>query len=124
MRVEAVGTGTIRCVVTLNHPAGSFVTLQLGAKHLLRKLAQIIHTPGVPVVGRFGPDQSGVITATATAFSTSVASLQLQFVVPSLPAARYATLGHIDRVLASSQPNPLPTAACLPSTRTSLWMRP
>ena len=46
VRVEAVGAGTIRCVVTMNHPAGSFVTLQLGAKHLLQKLAQIINTPG------------------------------------------------------------------------------
>lgn len=88
VRVEAVGAGTIRCVVTMNHPGGSFVTLQLGAKHLLQKLAQIINTTADPVAGRFGPDQSDVISATTTAFSTSVASLQLQFVMPSLPAAR------------------------------------
>jgi hypothetical protein len=102
VRVEAVVTGTIRCVVTMNHPSGSFVTLQLGAKHLLQKLAQIINTPGDPVAGRFGPDQSGVIAATATAFSTSVANLQLQFVMPALPAARYGKLGNIDRVLVTS----------------------
>ncbi len=102
MRVEAVGAGTIRCIVTMNHPAGSFVTLQLGAKHLLQKLAQIINTTGDPVAGRFGPDQSGVIAATATAFSTSVANLQLQFVMPALPTARYGKLGNIDRVLVTS----------------------
>ncbi|MBI4904407.1 MAG: hypothetical protein HY820_12270, partial [Acidobacteria bacterium] len=102
VRVEAVGTGAIRCIVTMNHPAGSFVTLQLGAKHLLQKLAQIINTPGDPVAGRFGPDQSGVISATATAFSASVASLRLQFVMPALPAARYGKLGNIDRVLVTS----------------------
>ncbi len=102
MRVEAVGTGTIRCVVTMNHPSGSFVTLQLGAKHRLQKLAQIINTMGDPVAGRFGPDQSGVIAATATGFLTSVASLRLQFVMPALPAARYGKLGNIDRVLATS----------------------
>jgi hypothetical protein len=102
VRVEDVGAGKIRCVVTMSHPSGSFVTLQLGAKHLLLKLAQIINTPGDPVAGRFGPDQSGVISASATAFSTSVASLQLQFATPSLPAARYGKLGNIDRVLVTS----------------------
>ena len=71
VRVEAVGPGTIRCVVTMNQPAGSFVTLQLGAKHLLQKLAQIINTPGDPVAGRFGPGQSDVISATATATATA-----------------------------------------------------
>ncbi|MCX6624073.1 MAG: hypothetical protein NTY38_24025, partial [Acidobacteria bacterium] len=102
MRVEAVGAGTIRCIVTMNHPSGSFVTLQLGAKQLLQKLAQIINTPGDPVVGRFGPDQSGVISATTTVFSTSVASLQLQFATPAVPAARYGKLGNIDRVTVTS----------------------
>jgi hypothetical protein len=102
MRVEAVGAGTIRCVVTMNHPSGSFVALQLGAKHLVQKLAQIINMTGDPVAGRFGPDQSGVISATATAFSTSVASLRLQFATPALPAARYGKLGNIDRVTVTS----------------------
>ena len=102
MSVEAVGTGTIGCVATIGHPSGGFVTLQLGAKHLLQKLAETINTPGEPVAGRFGPDQSSVISATATAFSTSVASLQLQFATPALPTPRYGNLGNIDRVLVTS----------------------
>jgi hypothetical protein len=102
VRVEAVGAGTVRCVVTMDHPAGSYVTLELGAKQLLQKLAQIINTPGDPVAGRFGPDQSGVISATTTVFSTSVASLQLQFATPALPTARYGKLGNIDRVTVAS----------------------
>jgi hypothetical protein len=102
VRVLAVGMGTIQCVVTINHPAGSFVTLQVGAKHALGKMAAIINQAGATVAGRFGPDQSAVIQAAATAISPTSATLQLQFVTPALPAARYGKLGNLDRVLVTS----------------------
>ena len=71
----------------------------------LLRLAEIINTPGEPVAGRYGPDQSGVITAsvirTGPAGAPS-AALILTFATPPLPAARYGKLGNLDRVLATS----------------------
>lgn len=71
----------------------------------LLRLAQIINTPGATVEGRYGPDQSGVITAsvihTGPAGAPS-AALVLTFATPPLPAARYGKLGNLDRVLVTS----------------------
>jgi hypothetical protein len=88
VRVEALGAGTVRCVVTMNHPAGSFVTLELGAKQLLQKLAQIINTPGASVPGRYGPDQSTVTSAASFRtgpWGSASGALVLTFVALALP---------------------------------------
>ncbi len=71
----------------------------------LLRLAEIINTPGATVVGRYGPDQSGVVTASVIHTGPSgapSAALVLTFATPPLPAARYGTLGNLDRVLVTS----------------------
>jgi len=85
----------IRCWVTINHPRFSYVTVQTNAHHMLNEMAEIVNTPGESVAGRYGPDQSGVISAEVWGFS-----LDLIFVTPALPNARYGKLGNLDRVLA------------------------
>jgi len=71
----------------------------------LLRLAQIINTPGASVEGRYGPDQSGVITATVIHTGPAgapSAAVVLTFATPPLPAARYGKLGNLDRVLVTS----------------------
>jgi hypothetical protein len=71
----------------------------------LLRLAEIINTPGATVVGRYGPDQSGVVTASVIHTGPSgapSAALVLTFATPPLPAARYGKLGNLDRVLVTS----------------------
>ena len=71
----------------------------------LLRLAEIINTPGEPVAGRYGPDQSGVITASVIHTGPEgapSAALILTFATPPLPAARYGKLGNLDRVLVTS----------------------
>jgi hypothetical protein len=95
----------LQCVVTKNHPVGSYITAETGARHLLKKMAEIINTPGASVPGRYGPDQSGVISAASfrTGPSGSASSaLVLTFVAPALPNARYGKLGNLDRILVTA----------------------
>src|SRR5581483_5510322 len=71
----------------------------------LLRLAEIINTPGEAVEGRYGPDQSGVITATVIHTGPAgapSAAVVLTFATPPLPAARYGKLGNLDRVLVTS----------------------
>ncbi len=71
----------------------------------LLRLAEIINTPGAAVEGRYGPDQSGVVTASVIHTGPSgapSAALVLTFATPPLPAARYGKLGNLDRVLVTS----------------------
>jgi hypothetical protein len=71
----------------------------------MARFAEIINTPGEEVAGRYGPDQSGVITATAIHTGPEGApsgALVLTFATPPLPAARYGKLGNLDRVLVTS----------------------
>ncbi|MCL4851667.1 MAG: hypothetical protein KJZ78_09830 [Bryobacteraceae bacterium] len=92
--------GFIRARITLTHPNDSYVTRKTQAKHAAQKMAALINTAGETVAGRFGPDQTAVIEATATAYLSS-AKLTLAFKTAVLPAARYGKLGNLDRVLAT-----------------------
>jgi hypothetical protein len=75
------------------------------AYDVMVRFAEIINTSGEEVEGRYGPDQSSVITATAIRTGPEGASsgaLVLTFATPPLPAARYGKLGNLDRVLVTS----------------------
>ena len=75
------------------------------AYDVLARFADIINTPGEEVEGRYGPDQSGVITATAIRTGPTGAPsgvLVLTFASPPLPTGRYGKLGNLDRVLVTS----------------------
>jgi hypothetical protein len=90
--------GFIRARITMTHAEDSYVTRKTQAKHAAQKFADLINTPGETVAGRFGPDQTAVIEATATAYLSN-AKLTLAFKAAALPAARYGKLGNLDRVL-------------------------
>jgi hypothetical protein len=75
------------------------------AYDVMVRFAEVINTSGEEVEGRYGPDQSSVISATASRTgpegSTSGA-LVLTFVTPALPNAHYGKLGNLDRILVTS----------------------
>ncbi|MCC6389184.1 MAG: hypothetical protein IT167_01180 [Bryobacterales bacterium] len=91
----------IRARITKTHANDSYVTRKTQAKHAAEKLATLINTAGETVAGRFGPDQTTVIEASATGY-TGGAKLTLAFRTAVLPAGRYGTLGNLDRVLVTS----------------------
>jgi hypothetical protein len=98
-------TGQIYCVVTINHPAGSYVTVETNAYHVVKKMAQIINTPGGSVAGRYGPDQSSVLSAAASRIGpqgSTAGALVLTFVTLALPNPRYGKLGNLDRILVTA----------------------
>jgi hypothetical protein len=69
------------------------------------RFAEIINTSGEEVEGRYGPDQSSVISATASGTGpegSPSGALVLTFVTPALPNARYGKLGNLDRILVTS----------------------
>jgi len=107
VRVLTAGPGYITAVVTMNHPAGSYVTKRVSGLDLLARLAGAINS-GDPSL-RYGPDQSGVIQA-SIAGDSMMASLSLTFVTQPLPSARYGKLGNLDRVFVSSGHVPDPNA--------------
>ncbi|MBI3679508.1 MAG: hypothetical protein HY235_03845 [Acidobacteria bacterium] len=68
-------------------------------------MAEIINSPGESVAGRYGPDQSGVISAAAFRTSregSASGALALTFATAALPNARYDRLGNLDRILVTS----------------------
>lgn len=93
--------GLIRARITMTHADNSYVTGKTIAKHAAGKLAALVNTPGETVAGRFGPDQTGVIEATASG-DFSGGRLTITFKTAALPAARYGKLGNLDRVLVTS----------------------
>ena len=75
------------------------------AYDLLVKMAEIINTPGDEVEGRYGPDQSGVISAAVSHAGPEGApagTLTLTFITAPLSSARYGKLGNLDRILVTS----------------------
>jgi len=82
--------------VTLAHPAGSYVTLRVEGYHIAEKFAAIINDPGSPA-GRYGPDQTAVVTAQGGMGLNRSGYLRISF----KPDANYGKLGHLDRVLAT-----------------------
>src|ERR1039457_6326955 len=96
--VIGVGKGTLHASVSMGHPSGSYVTRKTKAWHVAQKLADIINTAGASVLGRFGPDQSGVIHAQAWASGPSAGGITLTFVLGTGTTARYGKLGNLDRV--------------------------
>ncbi|MCC6362146.1 MAG: hypothetical protein IT165_01400 [Bryobacterales bacterium] len=90
--------GFIRARITMTHAEDSYVTRKTQAKHAAQKFVELINTPGDTVAGRFGPDQTAVIEATATGY-TGGGTITLGFKAAALPAARYGKLGNLDRVL-------------------------
>jgi hypothetical protein len=96
--VMAVDTAQnrLQANVTLAHPAGSYVTLRVEGYHIAEKFAAIINDPGSPA-GRYGPGQTGVITAQGGMGLNRSGYLRISF----MPDAKYGKLGHLDRVLAT-----------------------
>jgi hypothetical protein len=94
---------TFYAYITKTHASRSFVTRVTQAIHLARKLGDIINTPDPPggsVVGRFGPDQSGVITATVGGGSTYQSGiLYLEFKAAAPNNSIYGKLGNLDRIV-------------------------
>jgi hypothetical protein len=82
--------------VTLAHPTGSYVTLRVEGYHIAEKFAAIINDPGSPA-GRYGPDQTAVVTAQGGMGLNRSGYLRISF----KPDANYGKLGHLDRVLAT-----------------------
>ncbi len=75
------------------------------AYDVMARFAEIINTPGASVEGRYGPDQSSVISASVIHTGPEgapSAALLLTFATPPLPAARYGKLGNLDRVLVTA----------------------
>ncbi len=97
--VMGVATGAISINVTVDHPVGSYVTRVTTPLHVRDKLIALINTPGEPVAGRFGPDQTAVIEA-STGFSPS--GVVITFKTPDPPASNYGKLGNMDVLLATA----------------------
>ena len=95
------GSGTTQLLVnpTLNHPAGSYVTTVPYPYDFARKFMEIINTPGDPVAGRYGPDQSSVIEAS---LDVATFALVLSFKTLDAPNANYGKLGNLDVVLTTA----------------------
>lgn len=102
VRVLSASGGSITAIVTMNHPAGSYMTKRLTGKDLGAKLAEIINTAGDSVHGRYGPDQSGVIQAGVSGDSM-IGYLEITFATPAPTNGRYGKLGNLDRVFVSSE---------------------
>jgi len=95
------GSGTTQLLVnpTLNHPAGSYVTTVPYPYDFARKFMEIINTPGDPVAGRYGPDQSSVVEAS---FDVATFALVFSFKTLDAPNANYGKLGNLDVVLTTA----------------------
>jgi hypothetical protein len=92
-------------VVTINHPAESYVTVETGGRHLLKKMTELNNTAGESVAGRYGPDQPGVIAAALSRTGrdgSASGGLVLTFVTPAPPNARYGKPGNLARILVPS----------------------
>jgi hypothetical protein len=86
--------------VTTAHTSDAYITRETHAYHVAQKLAEIINASGDTVAGRFGPDQSGVIRATAGSGSTyQSGTLFLEFQTHTADGSLYGKLGNLDRVL-------------------------
>ena len=93
----------LRAYVTISHPAGSYVTLRVEGYHIAEKFADLINDPGNPP-GRYGPTQTGVITAQGgpTGTRTGPGAPMPGYVrISFLPGSNYGKLGNLDRVLAT-----------------------
>ncbi|MBI4905710.1 MAG: hypothetical protein HY820_18905 [Acidobacteria bacterium] len=93
--------GFIRARITMTHANDSYITRKTTARHASQKFADLINTAGETVAGRFGPDQTAVIEASAVGYLGG-GTLSISFKTAALPAARYGKLGNLDRVLATS----------------------
>ncbi len=97
VQVLAVAGNQIQGVTRLTHPSGGFVTRRTSGAHVAAKLASVLNASGEAVSGRFGPDQSTVLSATAAG-----ARLTIRFRTSPLPAPRYGKIGNTDRILVTS----------------------
>ncbi len=83
------------------HEAGCKVRLVPGADAMIAKLVEIINTPGEEVAGRYGPDQTGTISAIGSG-NLHEARIMLTFRNAPPPDGCYGVLGNLDRVFACS----------------------
>jgi hypothetical protein len=86
---------------SFSHEAGCTVRLVPGADAMIAKLVEIINTPGEEVAGRYGPDQTGTISAIGSG-TLQEARIMLTFRNAPPPDGCYGALGNLDRVFASS----------------------
>jgi hypothetical protein len=86
--------------VTQSHTSDVYITRETHAIHLVQRLAGIINASGDSVAGRFGPDQSGVISARAGGGgSYQSGALYLEFKSSTADGSLYGKLGNLGRVL-------------------------
>jgi hypothetical protein len=85
---------SILVAVTINHPEGSYASRVTKVSDIAAQFATIINASGDPVSGRYGSDQSSVISATAMENG-----LLLTFVGSPPPAGNYGKLGNMDVLL-------------------------
>jgi hypothetical protein len=98
--VDRVSGPYLLAWVTTSHTSDAYITRETHAYHVAQRLAEIINASGDTVAGRFGPDQSGVIRATAGGGSTyQSGTLYLEFQTNTADGSLYGKLGNLDRVL-------------------------
>ena len=98
--VDPVSGPYVLAWVTTSHTSDVYITRETHAYHVAQRFAEIINTSGDTVAGRFGPDQSGVIRATAGSGSTyQSGALYLEFQTNAADGSAYGKLGNLDRIL-------------------------
>jgi hypothetical protein len=98
--VDPVSGPYLLAWVTTSHTEDVYITRDTHAYHVARKLADVINASRDTVAGRFGPDQSGVITAQVGGGSGyQSGALYLEFKSNTADGSLYGKLGNLDRVL-------------------------